>query len=138
MHFWTLTEKIKITRCTTEAWGCKFELLSSIFWLYQTIFSDYPALSLLSLTILDYYYLTLTWSIVYLGLFQCILLYLGFSWAILSFLELSRIILDYLWQSDKMTVVWWNDILTFTFYVIISKCIPNWETFEKLSFWFDV
>ena len=37
-------------------------------------------------------------------------------------------------ESDKMTVFWPNDSLTFTFYVIISKSIPNRATFVKEVF----
>ena len=33
-----------------------------------------------------------------------------------------------------MTVLWPNDSLTFTFYVIISNSIPNWRTFVKEFF----
>ena len=41
-------------------------------------------------------------------------------------------------ESDEMTALWPNDSLTFTFYVIISNIIPNWATFVKEVFWFDV
>ena len=34
-------------------------------------------------------------------------------------------------ECDKMTALWPNDSLTFTFYVIISKIIPNWTIFVK-------
>ena len=34
-------------------------------------------------------------------------------------------------ESDKMTVFWPNDSLTFTFYVIISNSIPNQTTLVK-------
>ena len=37
-------------------------------------------------------------------------------------------------ESDEMTALWLNDSLTFTFYVIISKSIPNWATFVKEVF----
>ncbi len=37
-------------------------------------------------------------------------------------------------ESDKMTALWPNDSLTFTFYVIISNGIPNWATFVKEIF----
>ena len=37
-------------------------------------------------------------------------------------------------ESDKMTALWPNDNLTFTFYVIILKNIPNWKTFVKEVF----
>ena len=40
--------------------------------------------------------------------------------------------------SDKMTALGPNDSSTFTFYVIISNSIPNWATFVKEVFWFDV
>ena len=41
-------------------------------------------------------------------------------------------------ESDEMTVLWPNDSLTFTFYVIISNSIPNQATFVKEVFSFDV
>ena len=41
-------------------------------------------------------------------------------------------------ESDEMTVFWPNDSLTFTFYVKISNGIPNWATFVKEVFSFDV
>ena len=41
-------------------------------------------------------------------------------------------------ESDKMTALWTNESITFTFYVIISNSIPNWATFVKEVFWFDV
>ena len=41
-------------------------------------------------------------------------------------------------ESDEMTALWPNDSLTFAFYVIISNIIPNWATFVKEVFWFDV
>ena len=41
-------------------------------------------------------------------------------------------------ESDEMTVLWPNDSLTFTFYVIISNIIPNPATFVKEVFSFDV
>ena len=41
-------------------------------------------------------------------------------------------------ESDEMTALWPNDSLTFTFYVIISKSLPNWATFVKEVFWFGV
>ena len=37
-------------------------------------------------------------------------------------------------ESDKMTALWPNKNLTFTFYVIISNSILNWATFEKEVF----
>ena len=41
-------------------------------------------------------------------------------------------------ESDEMTALWPNDSLTFTFFVIISNSIPNWGTFVKEVFWFNV
>ena len=41
-------------------------------------------------------------------------------------------------ESDEMTALWPNDSLTFTFYAKISKSIPNWATFVKEVFWFNV
>ena len=41
-------------------------------------------------------------------------------------------------KSDEMTAMWPNDSLNFTCYVIFSKYIPNWATFVKEVFWFDV
>jgi len=41
-------------------------------------------------------------------------------------------------ESDKMTALWPNDSLTFTFYVIISNGKPNWATFVKDVFLCDV
>ena len=41
-------------------------------------------------------------------------------------------------ESDEMTTLWPNYSLTFTFYLIISNSIPNWATFVKEVFWFDV
>ena len=41
-------------------------------------------------------------------------------------------------ESDKMTPLCQNDSLTFTFYVTISNSIPNWTTFVKEVFLFDV
>ena len=41
-------------------------------------------------------------------------------------------------ESDERTVLWPNDRLTFTFYVIFSNTIPNWTTFVKEVFWLDV
>ena len=41
-------------------------------------------------------------------------------------------------ESDEMTALWSNESLTFTFYVIVSNSIPNWTTFVKEFFWFDV
>ena len=40
-------------------------------------------------------------------------------------------------ESDKMTSLWPNDSLTFTFYVTFSNFIPNGRTFVKEVFWFD-
>ena len=40
-------------------------------------------------------------------------------------------------ESDKITALWPNDILTFTFYETFSNSIPNWAIFEKEAFWFD-
>ena len=37
-------------------------------------------------------------------------------------------------ESDKITDLWPNDRLTFTFYVIFSNKIPNWRTFAKKFF----
>ena len=97
-----------------------------------SVISDYYGLLISCSNSVYPVYLSLFWSIsVHLGLSWFILLYLGLSWAFSSYLGPFWTISDYLWQSDKMTVVWPNDILTFTFYVIISKSIPNWDIFEK-------
>ena len=40
-------------------------------------------------------------------------------------------------ESDKMTALWPNDSLTFTFYETFSNNIPNWTIFVKEVFWFD-
>ena len=37
-------------------------------------------------------------------------------------------------ESNKMIAFWANENLTFTFYVIISYCIPNITTLEKEVF----
>ena len=37
-------------------------------------------------------------------------------------------------ESDKMTALWLNDSLTFTFSVIFSNSIPNWAIFVKKVF----
>ena len=37
-------------------------------------------------------------------------------------------------DSDKMTALWPNDSLIFTFYVIFSNIIPNLRTFVKELF----
>ena len=37
-------------------------------------------------------------------------------------------------ESDEMTALWPNDSLTFTFYGIFSKSIPNWTTCVKKFF----
>ena len=37
-------------------------------------------------------------------------------------------------ESDKMTALWRNDSLTFTFYAIIPNSIPNWASFVKEVF----
>ena len=37
-------------------------------------------------------------------------------------------------ESDKITVLWPNESLTFTFYVTFLKSIPNWITFVKEVF----
>ena len=34
-------------------------------------------------------------------------------------------------ESDKMTALWPDDSLTFTFYVAFSYSIPNWTTFVQ-------
>ena len=41
-------------------------------------------------------------------------------------------------ENDEMTALRQYDSLTFTFYVKISNRIPNWESFVKEVFWFDV
>ena len=41
-------------------------------------------------------------------------------------------------ESDEMTALWPNDSLTFTFYVTFLKSIPNWASFVKEGFWFDI
>ena len=41
-------------------------------------------------------------------------------------------------ESDEMTAFWPKDSLTFAFYAIISNIIPNWATFVKEVFRFDV
>ena len=40
-------------------------------------------------------------------------------------------------ESDKMTVLWPNDSITFTFYETFSNGIPNGTTSEKEFVWFD-
>ena len=37
-------------------------------------------------------------------------------------------------ESDKMTALWLNDSLTFTFSVIFFNSIPNWAIFVKEVF----
>ena len=37
-------------------------------------------------------------------------------------------------ESDKMTALWPNDILTFTFYAIISNSTSNWANFVEEVF----
>ena len=41
-------------------------------------------------------------------------------------------------ESDKITALWPNDSLTFTYFMIFSNSIPKWATFVKELFWFDV
>ena len=40
-------------------------------------------------------------------------------------------------EIDKMSAMWQNDSLTFTFYETFSKQIPNWTTFVMKGFWLD-
>ena len=35
-------------------------------------------------------------------------------------------------ESDEITALWPNDILTLTFYVIISKSMLTWATFDPM------
>ena len=37
-------------------------------------------------------------------------------------------------ESAKISALWPNDSLTFTFYVIVSNSMPNWATFVKEVF----
>ena len=37
-------------------------------------------------------------------------------------------------ESDKMSPLWPNDSLTFTFYMTFSNGIPNWSTIVKEAF----
>ena len=41
-------------------------------------------------------------------------------------------------ESDERTALWPNGSLTFTLYMTFSNSIPNWTTFVKEDFWFDV
>ena len=41
-------------------------------------------------------------------------------------------------ESDEMIALWPNDSLTFTLSVTFLKSIPNWTTFVKEVFGFDV
>ena len=40
-------------------------------------------------------------------------------------------------ESDKITDLWQNDCITFTFYETVSNCITNWTTFANEIFWLN-
>ena len=41
-------------------------------------------------------------------------------------------------EGDEKTALWPNDSLTFPFYGTFANSKPNWTTFAKEGFWFDV